>query len=357
MDRILCVGNWESDVGYAWWLMERFWEAIALKYPGRVTISYKKLGNVPQRLVDAGANFIEHDFLRGNDIDLVRRHGFRYLYLTDKPYFSRAYASLRLVGVRRIIMHDHMPGERTPAIGPKRLAKTIANRVRPCTADAYIACSEQVLQRFNTACCLPPERCHLARNGIDLNASHAPVDIRAELDIPRTAVLVVSCGRATKYKGVQHIIRAASSTNAYFVHCGDGPDLLEFEALIAQRGLRDRFFMLGKRSDVPGIMASADIAVHASSGEGLSLAILEFQRAGLPLVLPDLPTVTQTVDQTCALLYPHADHHQLAAHLRLLIDRADLRRRMGAASREKAQQYSLDHTVAAVLGVFEALRI
>lgn len=29
---ILLVANWESDVGYAWWLMENFWATIAQYY-------------------------------------------------------------------------------------------------------------------------------------------------------------------------------------------------------------------------------------------------------------------------------------------------------------------------------------
>ena len=38
MKNILLVGNWSSDTGYAWWLMETFWVAIARKFRGRCRV-------------------------------------------------------------------------------------------------------------------------------------------------------------------------------------------------------------------------------------------------------------------------------------------------------------------------------
>lgn len=353
-NKILCVGNWESDVGYAWWLMERFWEAIALRYPGRVTISYKRLGAVSQRLIDTGAQFIEYDFDVNRPLaPFVKRHGFRHLYLTDKPYICTAYARLRMAGVKNIVMHDHMPGERIEPAGIKRLLKAAAARVRPCAADAYIAVSELGMRRFSHAVCLPEERCHLARNGVDMAIDIVPTDIRSELGLPRDAVVIVSCGRATKYKGVHHIIEAARRVNAHFVHLGDGPDLESFRQTAPAN-----YHFLGKRSDVAGILASADIAVHASAGEGLSLAILEFMRAGLPIVLTNSPTVSQSVqDSVSALLYEPGHVGQLVEKLSMLVSSASLRASLGSAAKVQAQSYNIDHTVAAVLNVFDRLRV
>jgi glycosyltransferase involved in cell wall biosynthesis len=352
-EKILCVGNWESDVGYAWWLMERFGRAIAERYPGRVTICFKKLTSVPKHLKDTGAQFLEYDFdLNRADIaDFVRQHGFRHLYLTDKPYWSLAYAKLRRAGVKTIIMHDHMPGERTEPSGIRRVLKTIAGRIRPCSADAYIAVSELGMRRFARSCCLPAERCHLALNGIDLSLNPAPVDIRAELGIPADSFVVVSSGRVTRYKGVHHVVAASRLADAHFVHCGDGPDLTE---LRAQAPANMHF--LGKRSDVPGILASVDAAVHASSGEGLSLSILEFMRAGLAIILPNSVTVAQSVQGgVSALLYD--DPAQLPDLVTKLMREPDLRASLGSAAKEHVKRYNLEHTVDSVLSVFSKLRV
>jgi len=352
-EKILCVGNWESDVGYAWWLMERFWKAIAERYPGRVTICYKKLTTVPKHLTDTDAQFLEYDFdINRTDItDFVRQHGFRHLYLTDKPYLSLAYAKLRWAGVKTIVMHDHMPGERTEPSGIRRILKTAAGRVRPWGADAYIAVSELGMRRFARSCCLPAERCHLALNGVDLSLNPKPVDIRAELGIPADSFVVVSSGRVTRYKGVQHIVSASRIAAAHFVHCGDGPDLTE---LRAQAPANMHF--LGKRSDVPGILASANAAVHASSGEGLSLSILEFMRAGLPIILPNSVTVAQSVQRgVSALLYD--DPAELPHLVTKLMSEPELRASLGAAARDHVKRYNIEHTIESVLSVFSTLRV
>lgn len=353
--KILCVGNWPSDIGYAWWLMERFWEGIARLYPGQVTICWPTLNEVPERLRDCGAEFVEFAFDVENrdSIDFLTERGITHVYLTDKPYVSFAYGLMRRAGVQRIIMHDHMPGQRSEPKGIKRALKLLAGRIHAVTADAYIAVSALGMRRFARSCCLPASRCHLATNGIDLTVEAKPVDIRAELDLPADAVVIVSSSRATIHKGVQHIIEAARHVDAQFVHVGDGPHLEEFRSVAPHN-----FHLIGKRSDVPGILASADIAVHGSGNEGLSLSVLEFMRAGLPIVLPDTPTASQTVkDGVSALLYPVGDAEVLAARLRSLVARPALRHALGAEAKRQVQRYNVDNTVRDVIGVFRALEV
>jgi glycosyltransferase involved in cell wall biosynthesis len=360
-NKILCVGNWESDVGYAWWLMERFWEAIALRYPGRVTVSYSKLRNIPERLSRAGIEFVEHDFNVSKPLSsFVKKHDIGHIYLTDKPYYCSAYAQLRSAGVKSIIVHDHSPGDRSAASGMKRIVKAVLARVPLQAADAYIAVSDMVMRRFAETACLPARKCHLAANGIDMDVAPNPVDIRAELGIPSDALVVVSASRATQYKRIHHIIEAAARLrNVYFVHCGDGPDLPFFNAEISRLRLEKRFFLVGRREDVPGILASADIGVHASAGEvGTSLSIMEFARAGLPIVLPNSPSVAGGFkDDVTALIYEPGNIAHLAANLSLLAGNAELRSSIGGAAKTQSKSYDIQRTIGAVLNVFEQLQV
>lgn len=95
MNRILCVANYRASVGYAWWLMETFWAAIAEKYPGRVIVAFPQVDCHPQKLIDAGAEIDEYDF-RVNATKYVRKKGIAHVYLTDRPYFSLHYWRLRV---------------------------------------------------------------------------------------------------------------------------------------------------------------------------------------------------------------------------------------------------------------------
>ena len=373
MKNILLVGNWPSDTGYAWWLMERFWIAIARHYKTserRIFVSFPQVREVNPDFAAAGIEVVEFTFdLSHPDRikSLIEQHKIGCVYLTDQKYLSPTYRAMRKAGVEIIIVHDHTPGERTTASGPRRWLKSFMGRIPGLGADAYIAVSPPVFERFLNAACLPRHKCFLATNGIDIEKFHESpaVDIRRELGLTMEAKLVVSVGRASQYKGIQRIIEAASivrekSTQpVHFIHCGDGPDLGFFNDLIAKRRLQDRFLMLGKRSDVAGILKSCDIAAHASEGEGLSLAILEFMEAELPVVLPDSPTVSQSVqDRVSGLLYRRGSVEDLAAKLLELLESPSLRKSMGsAAQRAVHEKYDLNGTIRDLIGVFEKLRI
>lgn len=366
MDKIWCASNGGSNIGYAWWLMERFWEAIAIAYPGRVVMSYKILRELPQRLVDAGVQFDVANLDTDTPAalcDFVRRHRVKHVYLTDRPTTHPLYARLRMAGVKSITVHDHTPGSRTRAEGIRRLIKAALART-PLTVDACVAVSDVVRHRLSDVYCLPESRCHVARNGIDLDLEITPTDIRAELGLPSDAVVIVSCSRLTRYKRIDLIIQAAAMTDGYYIHCGggrreDGHEMDEFREMIDKAGLQNRFRILGHRSDVAGVLASSDIAVHASQGEvGTSLSILEFLRAGLPAVVSDDPTVCQGIHNGInGLTFAAGDASALAAQINRLIANPELRHSLGAAARRDVRQYDIKHTVSTLLNVLKGLKI
>jgi glycosyltransferase involved in cell wall biosynthesis len=369
MKNILLVGNWSSDTGYAWWLMETFWVAIARKFRGqcRVIVCYPQVNGISPRLAAENIEVVELDFATPRTAQLHRflaTHDIGCVYLTDRSYVSWRYVLLRLAGVQRIILHDHTPGVRSlPGTG-KRLVKSSIAAFRAITADAYIAVSEQILHRLIEVACLPRGKCHLARNGVDcarINSAR-PGDIRAELGLPANAILVISSGRMTRYKSIHTIVTAAGQlvngkqlSQVFFAHCGDGPERDALNAQVELLGLQKRYFFLGMRSDIPAILKAADIAVHPSEGEGLSLSILEFMCAGLPVIVSDDPTTSQTVtNDFTGLLFKTGNADDLADKLEYLVTTPSARASLGtAAATEVNKNYSLDGTVNALLGIFD----
>ena len=285
-------------------------------------------------------------FCRDRDIELI--------YLTDRPYASSVYSKLRRSGVQRIIIHDHTPGLRTRPSGPKAMLKSIA--ARTIGADAYIACSEQVLERFVTVGCLPRARCHLARNGIDISQFPQPnPTIRTELSVSPETVMIVSCSRLHPYKRVHDIVDAAAllgDLDVHFIHIGDGPDLPSLQARIRKHGMERRFTLLGARTDVAQVLSGCDIAVHASSGEvGLCLAILEFMATGLAVAVTDEPSVSRVIEPgVTGITFTHGDISTLAESLRMLSTDPELRRRLGHAAREAVEsRYHIEDTITSVV--------
>lgn len=361
---IALVANYESDVGYAWWLMENFWAAIALQAQrdGRqCVLAYPRIGaSIPAKVRDAPIEIHEFGFSRAGPgavlrtAKFMRAHGVRTVYLTDWPYLHWCYLVWRCYGVRRIVIHDHTPGVRPPIGGLRGLAKRLAFAARVFSANQYVAVSRYVGRRHVLNARVPAQLGVVVENGI-LPFDPAAVardEVRARIGVPANAVLVALCSRATYYKGLDVAVRAvaalpdAADAPLYAVHCGDGPDLEAFRKLAAELGVDKRFMFLGRRNDVRDILSSADIAFHPSRGEAMSLAILEFMCAGLPVVVPDDESVCTSIEhEVSGLVYPKKDVAAASAALRRLRDDPALRARLGAAARRIClERYLLGHT-------------
>lgn len=350
---ILLVANYESDVGYAWWLMENFWVEIARHFDalGRTCfLIYPKIKTIPRRIEESGIGVLQHDFSDRSVAALMRlqklivSNNISAMYLTDQPYHSWRYPLLRLFGIRRIVIHDHTPGERPPIQGLRRLLKQLLYSVPGLLGDHFVGVSRFVHNRMIANGCLPRERCSYVLNGIELinrdpTLRHYAHD---EFKIPHGATVVIATGRATYYKGIDFLIRCAARVvkegrrdDVYFIHCGSGPDLERFRAQARELGVDDRFIFAGQRNDVRKILQSCDIGIQASKGEAFSLSILEYLSAGMATIVPDNCGNGEAVEHGVnGILYRTGDLDDAATKLVTLIDDPMLRQRLGRAGTE-----------------------
>ena len=106
---------------------------------------------------------------------------------------------------------------------------------------------------------------------------------------------------------------------------------------------------LGHQEDVRGALAAAHIAVLASlGGEGLPKTLLEAAAMGRPIVATDVPGTRRIAqDGVNAILVPPGDEAALAEALAALAGDGERRRRLGAASRQLAEDGLSDRAIAA----------
>jgi glycosyltransferase involved in cell wall biosynthesis len=179
------------------------------------------------------------------------------------------------------------------------------------------------------------ERTVVIRNAVDAAAApHA----RHDHATPR----LVAVGRLKRPKDFLTLVRALAALGpgsfAEALIVGDGPDRAAIEREISRLGLEDRVRLAGERSDVPELLAAADVFVLSSASEGLPLSVMEAMAAGLPVVASAVGGIPELViDGETGLLVPAGDATELTAALeRVLLDR-QLRRRLGAAGRARAE--------------------
>jgi glycosyltransferase involved in cell wall biosynthesis len=132
--------------------------------------------------------------------------------------------------------------------------------------------------------------------GVDLEPFRKPVErtsVRAELGIPEEARVIGHVGRFAEQKNHRFLIEilaevARCDPKVYLLLVGDGPLRAEVEREVTRRSLQERVVFTGIRADVPRLMLGAmDVFVFPSRYEGLGLAAVEAQAAGLPCVLAD----------------------------------------------------------------------
>jgi glycosyltransferase involved in cell wall biosynthesis len=209
-----------------------------------------------------------------------------------------------------------------------------------------------------------PEKLRVIHNGVDTAKFQRGRRDRERL-FPGTQnqKLVVLVGNMhTDVKGHPWLIDAAPAVlkefpQTRFVFAGDGDSRRAFEEQAAKLGLQGNFMFLGRRSDIPDVLASCDIAVLPSRAEGLPNAVLEYMAAGLPTIASRVGGNAELVeDGVTGLLVPPEDSSAIADALLCLLRDPDLSRKMAESGRKVAvENYSFDRLIREVDALYTEL--
>jgi glycosyltransferase involved in cell wall biosynthesis len=292
---------------------------------------------------------------------LLRKRAVRTLYLTDQPTRSIRYLLFRLAGVRHIVVHDRTSGERATRRRTAFFLKRLLHRLPWYSADRFIAVSDFVADRLRRVSGTPAARTIRVYNGIDLARFTRPEGqtLQSALGLPATSRVVFGSGRAMPYKGIEVLIEAArlledaGLRDVHVAWAGDGPAFARLAAKAHDVGLQ-RFHFLGRRDDVPALLASATVAVVPSLwAEAFGLTVVEAMAAGAPVVASATGGIPELIrPEETGLLVPPGDPVALAAAIRRLLDDAALRARLSARGREEAQsRFSLERAAEEISGV------
>jgi len=353
--------------------MEHFWLLLSsqVQAEGNVTyLAYPKISTSPAFINSTRINIIELD-VRWKKLaqkkqlkEFICKNNVKTIYFVDQPYFSWRYALLKMWGIKAIIIHDHTPGDRPRIGGWRRLIKKIRNALPALTADLVINVSPLMRERSIANGVIPGKKCISVQNGINpilkLNEIENPVKLA--LKLKEEVKLIISTGRVHPYKGFDFIIKTVALLRQMegvpkfaLIVVGDGPALPQLKDSVSQQDLGDCVFFLGFRPDVREILPFADIAIHASKGEGFSLSILEYMSAGLATLVPDIPSVKQAVnDGDTGLVYEPENPGALAqAIYSLLLDTTGTRQIGEKAKRATDTRYNLAQTSKEFLSAIE----
>ncbi|GAA1259628.1 glycosyltransferase family 4 protein [Streptomyces javensis] len=184
-----------------------------------------------------------------------------------------------------------------------------------------------------------PDRIHVVHIGADTGL------FSPDPAVPETPGRIVTTSSAdVPLKGLVYLVEALAKVRtenpeAHLVVVGKRPQEGPVAAAMARHGLEDAVEFVKGISDAElvDLVRGAQIACVPSLYEGFSLPAAEAMATGTPLVATTggaIPEVAGADGDTC-LAVPPGDADALAAALTRLLGDADLRRRLGAAGRDR----------------------
>jgi glycosyltransferase involved in cell wall biosynthesis len=164
-----------------------------------------------------------------------------------------------------------------------------------------------------------------------------PASLRAQPDAEPVRMTMVARFQEQKDHGLLLAALGALTQGPWALDLiGDGPLQPVVESQAKRLGVADRVHFLGLRRDVAERLATSQLFVLASRWEGFPYTILEAMRAGLPVVASDVGGVREAVVHgETGFLVPRGDERALRHRLTEALASPELRRRLGAAGRER----------------------
>lgn len=237
-------------------------------------------------------------------------------------------------GVHRVFVEHHSNALKTTK---DWILSTLAHRLSDHTVYLTNEYRDEVRAKMRRL--FVPEKTKVIANGLDL-ARYYPSGAR------NTQKTVVGMqGRMDRGKDFASLLRAFAelpATESMVLELvGDGPDRPLLQRLADDLGVGGKVVFTGflSREELVGRMRGWRIAVLATMGETLSMAILEAWALGLPLVSTRVPGVAGLVTHGGdGLLVDYFDHRALASALRQLIDDPETARKLGQAGMGKVRR-------------------
>jgi glycosyltransferase involved in cell wall biosynthesis len=314
----------------------------------RVAIVSRPAGDVPGRAREEGLDFVALPLKNEFDLASARR--------LARVYDERA---VDVVHVHKGIAHSValfatlFSGRRPVLVVNRGVSFPLDrfNRIKfHVRTDAVVTVCEDIKRVIVSSGRLRPEDVHVIYAGVDLArfdpARTEGARIRREWGIGTDERLIVQIG-AREWKGWRDLVDATARLAAEFpslktaiVACEDDAKKAEVAGYARGRGIGQRVLPIGFRSDMPDVLAAADVVVDLSyEGLGITGTLREAMALERPVVAsaaggnPEL-----VVDGESGLLAPPRDVSAVAAALRTLLTEPALAARLARAGRERVSK-------------------
>jgi glycosyltransferase involved in cell wall biosynthesis len=220
-----------------------------------------------------------------------------------------------------------------------------------------------------------PAQNRLVYNAIPKDCFEASPDrdgVREELGIPKDSLIALFVGRVQMRKGIDTALYALGpileSENLHLIYVGEAlgsegffpgeeglPDRMKAD--IETNGWTNRVHFVGRRKDVPRLMASSDVLVHPARIEGFGLVLAEALAAGLPVVASDVMGIPEVLRGTDSLMVPPEDPERLHESVLQVLHRTPKEAEEAASrGRARAGEYRIGKRIDSLVEIFREIK-
>lgn len=204
---------------------------------------------------------------------------------------------------------------------------------------------------------------HVVPNAVDPERFTPEGEARAPRDRHglRDRPVALFVGRLTHHKGVEEFIRAAQWTgDVVHLVVGEGPRRAALEHL-ARDVAPGRVVFAGRvaAEDLPSYYRAATVGVLPSTSrlEAFGIVALECMSSGRPVVVSDMPGITEVIEPgRTGLLAQPLDPEDLARRIRAVCEDPELAAAMGKAARARVlERFTVSRVVDALERIYAGL--
>ena len=277
--------------------------------------------------------------------------------------FLMRLAAQQGVPVRVVHSHNDTRAFEAGRRWPRPLYLALMRRwIRRYATDRIAVSRESAEDLFGTNWAVE-KNCQILYCGIDFapfSVAGDRLQTRAQIGLSPDALVIGHVGRFHPRKNHAFLLKIAAEAfardpQARLLCLGDGPLMHEIQSKARAMGIAERIVFAGSRADVPMLMTTVmDVFVLPSHHEGLSLAVLEAQAAGLPCVLADgLTKEGDVLPQLIHRLSLKAPPAKWAECLLQLAGRAPMRREEALKAMSESD-FSIHRSAVRLLQVYDA---
>lgn len=172
-------------------------------------------------------------------------------------------------------------------------------------------------------------------------------ELRIKLSIDPNLFTLVYVGELSDRKNqmflLESLIKLKTQISNFKVYLvGVGPNESKYIEYIKDNNLAPFVELMGYRSDIPEIMASADIVISTSRQEGLPVNVMEAMSTGIPLIVTNCRGNVDLVrDGINGFVVQLDDVDQLVDKIKYLWSCEETRQNFSKASLEEVEKYSM----------------